>query len=78
MYVVGDKVSVNDRMQHSYEYVISEQTACNYASGFEPYLTPKEMLHMGVLRENIVMIVKKSFRLIGLTLQKLVITQIQA
>ncbi len=48
MYVVGDKVSVNDRMQHSYEYVISEQTACNYASGFEPYLTPKEMLHMGV------------------------------
>jgi hypothetical protein len=48
MYTIGDKVIVNDRMQKSYEYLISEQAGRNYDPEFDPHLNPKEMLEMGV------------------------------
>jgi hypothetical protein len=48
MYKVNDLVVVNDRMQQSYEYVISEPAGDNFDLGFTPFLSPSEMLEMGV------------------------------
>ena len=48
MYKIGDIVSVNDTMQNSYEYRIEEPTGKNFASDFEPFFSPKEMLKLGV------------------------------
>ena len=48
MYAIGDWVIVNDRMQRSYEYLISEPTGDNFEPDFKPYLNPQEMLEMGV------------------------------
>lgn len=48
MYKIGEIVSVNDRMQQSYEYVISEHVAKNFDPDFKPHLAPKEMLQMGI------------------------------
>ena len=48
MYKIGDKVIVNDRMQRSYEYDVSERPGNNFGPGFEPHLSPKEMLQMGI------------------------------
>ena len=48
MYKIGDVVSVNDCMQQSYKYIITEQTASNFRADFKPYLNPKEMLRMGI------------------------------
>jgi len=48
MYKVGDRVAVSDRMQKSYAYRIEAPTGRNFATGFEPRFTPKEMLEMGV------------------------------
>lgn len=42
------KVVVNDRMQHGYAYWLSEPTGRNFAPGFNPKLTPKQMLKLGV------------------------------
>jgi hypothetical protein len=41
-------VYVKDRMQPNYEYWLSEPTGRNFAHGFEPQLTPRKMLAMGV------------------------------
>ena len=35
-------------MQHGYAYYRTEPAGRNFASGFRPELTPKEMLHLGV------------------------------
>ena len=48
MYVIGDRAIVNDRMQRSYAYLISEPVGKNFDPGFMPYLSPHEMLQMGV------------------------------
>ena len=48
MYKIGDIVVVNDKMQRSYEYVISSLAGTGFKDGFEPYHTPQEMLEMGV------------------------------
>jgi len=48
MYNIGDTILINDRMQQSYEYVISASMGDVYNDGFEPYYSPKEMLSMGV------------------------------
>lgn len=48
MYTIGDKVIVNDCMQQSYEYEITESIGSNFDPSFEPYVSPKEMLQMGV------------------------------
>lgn len=39
---------MNDRMQRSYEYLIVASTGSDFGPGFEPYLSPPEMLAMGV------------------------------
>ena len=42
------KVTVNDRMQRSYVYDRAEPIGTNFAPGFEPQLTPRQMLRLGV------------------------------
>lgn len=42
------RITVNDKMQTGYEYVLTELPGENFAAGFCPDLTPKEMLHLGV------------------------------
>jgi hypothetical protein len=39
---------VNDRMQKGYEYCLTEPVGRNFHADFEPELTPKEMLEIGV------------------------------
>jgi len=41
-------VSVNDRMQRGYRYALSAPAGRNFDPEFNPDLTPKEMLEMGV------------------------------
>jgi hypothetical protein len=41
-------VVVNDRMQRNYRYLIIEPAGRNFDEGFEPELTPAEMLAFGV------------------------------
>ena len=47
-YVVGHSIAVNDRMQSAYVYKLLAPTGTNFAPGFNPHFTPKEMLAMGV------------------------------
>jgi hypothetical protein len=42
------EVVVNDRMQQGYRYRRTEPTGRNFAPGFDPELTPAEMLALGV------------------------------
>ena len=42
------KIKVDDKMQSGYIYEISEPVGENFHSDFNPDLTPKEMLKMGV------------------------------
>jgi hypothetical protein len=42
------KVVVNDRMQRGYVYYRTEPVGRNFAPGFTPELTPKQMLALGV------------------------------
>ena len=42
------RVVVNDRMQKNYSYNRIEPVGRNYDDGFEPELTPPEMLELGV------------------------------
>jgi hypothetical protein len=45
---VGETVRVHDRMQTGYSYVIAVPPGRNFAPGFMPRYTPKEMLELGV------------------------------
>ena len=45
---VRKRVVVNDRMQHGYVYYLTEPAGQNFAPGFTPSLTPKQMLRLGV------------------------------
>ena len=42
------EVIVNDKMQSGYRYVLTEPAGRNFDPDFEPELTPKEMLRLGV------------------------------
>lgn len=42
------EVVVDDRMQQGYRYVRSAPMGADFAAGFEPELTPAEMLELGV------------------------------
>ena len=42
------KVVLNDRMQKGYVYYRPEPVGRNFAPGFTPDLTPKQMLALGV------------------------------
>jgi hypothetical protein len=41
-------VVVNDLMQHGYRYHCTEPAGRNFAPGFRPQLTPRQMLRLGV------------------------------
>lgn len=41
-------VTVNDKMQRGYRYVLHEPAGRNFHPNFKPELTPKDMLHLGV------------------------------
>ncbi|MFT6579839.1 MAG: hypothetical protein ACJAU6_000261 [Alphaproteobacteria bacterium] len=45
---IGDWISVNDKMQHDYRYRIDAPTGRDFAPGFAPFYSPKEMLALGV------------------------------
>jgi hypothetical protein len=42
------RVTVNDKMQRGYVYYRTEPAGRRFAPGFEPQLTPKQMLQLGV------------------------------
>ena len=42
------RVIVNDKMQHGYVYFRTEPAGRNFAAGFSPELTPRQMLQLGV------------------------------
>ena len=44
----GDRITVHDKMQHGYSYVLAEAPGTNFAPEFKPYADPGEMLAMGV------------------------------
>ncbi len=48
MHKVGDWIAVDDRMQRDYRYQLLAPAGTDFAPGFEPYFSPKEMLAMGV------------------------------
>lgn len=41
-------ITVNDQMQSDYSYALSAPMGEDFADGFEPHFTPKEMLELGV------------------------------
>ena len=45
---IGTFIKVNNCMQKNYEYLISEPEGKNFAEGFDPHFSPKEMLELGV------------------------------
>lgn len=47
-YPPGSLITVNDRMQQHYAYRITAPEGKQFAEGFTPYFTPKEMLEHGV------------------------------
>ena len=42
------KIVVNDLMQRAYAYYLTQAPGKNFAAGFSPQLTPKQMLELGV------------------------------
>jgi len=44
----GDIIHVSNKMSKGYSYTLSEPPGKNFAEGFEPYVTPGEMLSLGV------------------------------
>ncbi|MCC6711065.1 MAG: hypothetical protein IT416_01800 [Candidatus Pacebacteria bacterium] len=42
------KIVVDDKMQQGYEYLLTEPAGQNFEPEFQPELTPKEMLELGV------------------------------
>ena len=42
------KVTVSDRMQSGYHYLLAEPVGENFHAEFKPDLTPAQMLQMGV------------------------------
>jgi len=48
MYDVGTIITVSDRMQEAYQYLISAPCGSDFDLGFRPYLSPQKMLEFGV------------------------------
>jgi hypothetical protein len=45
---IGDVILVNDRMQTGYSYKITAPCGQDFAPGFQPFYTPRQMLDLGV------------------------------
>ena len=45
---IGNIIKVFNPMQQDYQYELVEHEGKNFADGFNPHFTPKEMLSMGV------------------------------
>ena len=48
MVQIGDRISVNDRMQSGYDYELVAPEGGDFDPGFTPHFSPKEMLALGV------------------------------
>jgi hypothetical protein len=48
MFKIGNIIIVCNTMQKNYQYELTEPEGENFAEGFDPCFTPKEMLSMGV------------------------------
>lgn len=46
---MSKKITVNNKMQKNYSYVLSEPEGKNFRDDFKPQLTPKEMLTLGMM-----------------------------
>lgn len=55
------KITVNDKFQKNYIYFLTEPVGKNFDLDFEPDLTPKEMLEMGVFGGKYMTDGKKEF-----------------
>jgi len=55
------KIHVNDKMQDDYTYFLEEPVGTNFQFNFEPELTPKEMLALGVFGGKYLNDCKKEF-----------------
>jgi len=42
------QITVSDKMQRDYSYVLTAPAGANFAEDFKPYFSPREMLEMGV------------------------------
>ena len=42
------KITINDKMQKKYQYVLTESVGKNFDEQFKPQLTPKQMLALGI------------------------------
>lgn len=54
-------VTINDKMQKNYKYVLTEPIGRNFDSEFKPELTPKQMLALGVFGGHYMTDCKKEF-----------------
>ena len=54
-------ITVHDKMQRGYRYTLAEPAGRNFDSAFEPELTPKEMLHLGVFGGKYMTACRKEF-----------------
>jgi hypothetical protein len=54
-------VTVNDKMQKGYRYVLSEPIGRNFDPEFRPELTPKQMLQLGVFGGKYMTDTRKEF-----------------
>jgi len=48
MFKIGSQINVNDKFQKSYKYIITTEAGKNFATGFEPFFSPKRMLELGI------------------------------
>lgn len=55
------KIVVNDKMQKNYTYYLTEPEGRNFDAEFQPELTPKEMLELGVFGGKYMTDCKKEF-----------------
>jgi len=69
------RVVVNDRMQRGYVYVRTEPVGRNFAPGFEPELTPAQMLRLGVFGGKYMTDCRKEFPAAWFTRAKLCATR---
>jgi hypothetical protein len=46
--MIRKKIVVNDLMQNNYIYYLTEEVGLNFSPDFNPELTPREMLELGV------------------------------